>query len=82
MCRQIDIANEQKRDYNCLRRRVHFCVTKLEKLVYAKLESEFESEEEEEEGNEKQGGAEEENDEKEQNEEEEVVDLEVVVIRM
>ncbi|XP_057465634.1 uncharacterized protein LOC130755258 isoform X2 [Actinidia eriantha] len=68
LCRQIEIAEEQKKDYNRLRRWVDFCVTELEKLGDAKYKSE--SEEEEEEGNEEQGGDEEENDEEEESEEE------------
>ncbi|GFZ00441.1 hypothetical protein Acr_14g0000770 [Actinidia rufa] len=66
LCRQTEIAKEQKKDYNRLRRRVDFCVTELEKLGDVK----YESESEEEEGNEEQGGDEEENDEEEESEEE------------
>ncbi|XP_057510020.1 uncharacterized protein LOC130792514 [Actinidia eriantha] len=67
LCRQTEIAKEQKKDYNRLRRRVDFCVTELEKLGDVKYKSESE---EEEEGNEEQGGDEEENDEEEESDEE------------
>ena len=51
-CHQIDIANEQKNNYNRLRRWDNFCVTKLKKLGDAHYESESKEEEEEEEMNE------------------------------
>ena len=56
--RQVEVAEEQKKDYNYLWRRVDFCVTKLEKLGDTKYESKSESEfeEEEGEGNEEEGG--------------------------
>ena len=69
LCRQTDIANEQKKDYNILQRQVDFCVTKLEKLGDAHYKSK--SEEEEEEMNEEQGEDEEEGDEEENEEDEE-----------
>ena len=70
LCWQNDIANEQKKDYNCLRHQVDFYVTELEKLGNVQYKTESESEEEEEEGNEDQGGDEEESKKEEDNEEE------------
>ena len=43
LCHQAEVAEEQKKDYNRLRRRVDFCVTELEKLGDTKYESKSES---------------------------------------
>ena len=45
LCLQAKVAEEQKKDYNRLWRRVYFYVTELEKLGDANYESEFEFEE-------------------------------------